>query len=74
MKITEKYIAGFTTGKEALRKYECEIKDGEHKGKRYFKEIHTKRNKNGEWKNGKSYFYTDDSKIYENIEDLIKIL
>jgi len=74
MNFSEKYIAGISTDKEALRKYECEIMDGEHKGKHFYIEVHTKRKKNGGWMNGKSYFYTDDSKIYERIEDLINIL
>ena len=73
-KIERKYITGYSSTKEALRKhkYVLTINGNDNLQDVFYSETLTKK-KNGEWQNGEThYYFEDDKKMYETQIELLK--
>lgn len=73
--VNQDYLGGFQHSNGASRKHKYTITyDGNQFFKEvFFGEVHTKKNKNGEWGKGESTFYFDEkSPMFDTILELLR--
>lgn len=76
MKFSKQYISGYSAETHSIRKYRYKIvecQETELKGKEFYSETVTPKDKYGNHQTGKTYYYaTDTSKIYKSLKWLLK--